>query len=83
MRCYFDQALLLKIKETKKINIQRKEERKRFKVDFPDKIHIMVLLVCPLVLITALLQRETLRNKTKRKTTPKPTLTTKKIKNTK
>ena len=43
----------------------------------------MVLLVCPLVFITALLQRETLRNKTKIKPTPKPTLTTKQIKNTK
>jgi hypothetical protein len=66
-----------------KRNIQQKEERKRFKVDFPDNIHIMVLLVCPLVFITALLQREKLRNKTKRKPTPKPTLTTKQIKNTK
>ena len=66
-----------------KINIQQKEERKKFKVDFPDNIQIMVLLVCPLVFINALLQREKLRNKTKRKPTPKPILTTKQIKNTK
>ena len=48
-------------------------------MDFPENIHIMVLLVCPLVFITALLQREKLRNKTK----IKPTLSTKQIKNTK
>ena len=65
-----------------KRNVQRKAERKKFKVDFPDNIHIMVLLVCSLVFITALLQREKLRNKTKRKPTPKPTLTTNQIKNT-
>ena len=62
-----------------KRNIQRIAERKRFKVDFPNNIHIMVLLVFPLVFITALLQTEKLRNKTK----IKPTLTTKQIKNTK
>ena len=66
-----------------KRNVQRKVERKKFKVDFPDNIHIMVLLVYPLVFITALLHKEILRKKTKRKPTPKPTLTTKQIKNTK
>ena len=66
-----------------KRNVQRKVERKKFKVDFPDNIHIMVLLVYPLVFITTLLQREKLRNKTKIKPTPKTTLTTKQIKNTK
>jgi hypothetical protein len=48
-------------------------------VDFPDNIHIMVFLVCLLLFRTALLQKEILKNKTKRK----PTLTTKQIKNTK
>ena len=59
------------------------KKREKDQADFPDNIHIMVLLVCPLVFITALLQREKLRNKTKRKPTPKPTLTAKQIKNTK
>jgi hypothetical protein len=49
-------------------------------VDFPDNSHIMVLLVHPIVFMTALLQREIVRNKAKRKPTPKPTLTTKQIK---
>jgi hypothetical protein len=60
-----------------------KSREKIFKVDFPDNIHIMVLLVYPLVFITGLLHKEILRNKTKIKPTPKPTLTTKQIKNTK
>ena len=46
-------------------------------MDFPDNIHIMVILVCPLVFIIALLHKEILINKTKGKLTLKPTLTTK------
>ena len=48
-----------------KINIQRKRKEKRIKVDFPDNIHIMVLLVYPFVFITTLLQKDILRKKTK------------------
>jgi hypothetical protein len=62
---YFPFKIFMMILLFLKRNIQRKEKKKRFKVDFPDNIHIMVLLVCPLVFITSLLQRETLRNKLK------------------
>jgi hypothetical protein len=55
------------------------KQREKDHADFPDNSHIMVLVVCPLVLMTALLQREIVRNKTKRKPTPKPNLTTKQI----
>jgi hypothetical protein len=48
-------------------------------MDFPDNHHVMVLMVHLLALMTALLQREIVRNKTKRNDTPKPTLTTKQI----
>ena len=48
-------------------------------MDFPDNHHVMVLMVHPLALMTALLQREIVRNKTKRKPTPKPNLTNKQI----
>jgi hypothetical protein len=48
-------------------------------VDFPDNNHVMVLVVRPLAFMTALLQREIVRNKTERKPIPKPTLTTKQI----
>jgi hypothetical protein len=48
-------------------------------VDFPDNSRIMVLMVRPLAFMTELLQREIVRNKTERKTIPKPTLTIKQI----
>ena len=56
-----------------------KKQRENDQADFPDNSHIMVLLVRRLVLMTALLQRETVRNKTRRKHAPKPILTTKQI----
>jgi hypothetical protein len=62
---YFPFKIFMMILHFLKINIQRKEERKIFKVDFPNNIHIMVLLVYPLMFITALLHKEILRNKTK------------------
>jgi hypothetical protein len=74
---YFPFKIFMMILHFLKINIQQKEERKKFKVDFPDNIHIMVLLVCPLVFITALLHKEIWINKTEGKPTPKPTLTIK------
>ena len=57
--------------------IFNEKQREKDQANFPDNSHIMVLLVHPLMLMTALLQRETVRNKTKIKPTPKPTLTTK------
>jgi hypothetical protein len=61
-----------------KINVQLKEKKKD-QGDFPDNNRIMVLMVRPLAFMTALLQREKVRNKTERKPIPKPTLTIKQI----